>query len=447
MRYLSLTAEEKLQMLDAIGIRRVEDLFAVIPPAVRLKEALKIPEAWAESTVLDYFKSLGKRNASSERHGYFLGAGAYNHFIPSVVDAVISRSEFYTAYTPYQPEISQGTLQAIFEYQTLICQLTGMDVANASLYDGASALAEAVLMAQRITGRSRALVPPSLHPNYRQVLATYLANLDFPLDELRLEPSGRLDLNYLESALDDRHAAVVVQNPNFFGVIEDLKAVSAIAQRHSVLTIATVTEAISLALLQPAGQLGIDIVAGEGQSFGIPFNYGGPYLGLFATRNQYLRQIPGRLVGQTVDTRGRRSFVLTLSTREQHIKRERATSNICTNQGLCALTASVYLCALGKSGLRQLAEHNVKKAHYLKNLLKDYVVFSGPIFNEMVLTCDEHPRKINRRLFGEGIVGGLPLGKYYPERSHQMLICVTEQNSRAQIKRFAELFKAVEVAK
>lgn len=446
MRYVSLTPEERQQMLQTIGIERIEDLFRTIPEALRLKRDLDIPTAIPETTILEYFSSLGKKNASANKFTYFLGAGAYHHFIPTIVDSIISRSEFYTAYTPYQPEVSQGTLQATFEYQTLVCQLTGMEVANASLYDGASALAEAVLMAQRVTGRKKAVIPAGLHPDYRQVLKTYVSNLDFQLDPVGLSKSGGIDLNQLESLLNEDHAAVIVQSPNFFGVIEDVEAVARLAQVKGALTIVLVTEALSLGILRPPGALGADIVVGEGQSLGIPLGFGGPYLGLFATLDRYKRQMPGRVVGQTADTEGRPGFVLTLATREQHIRREKATSNICTNQGLCALMAAVFLCTLGKRGVRELGEQNLQKAHYLRERLRESLVFSGPTFNEMVLRCPEDPQEINQRLFDREIIGGLPLKRYFPERADQMLVCVTEQNSKEQIERFVEVFKQVRVA-
>jgi len=440
MRYLSLTPEERREMLAALGLENVDQLFSSIPATVRLGRRLNLPAPMSESEVLDFFKAAGAKNVSTEDRACFLGAGAYNHFIPSVIDSIISRSEFYTAYTPYQPEISQGTLQSIFEYQTLICQLTGMDVANASLYDGSSATAEATLMSTRVTGRKRVLVSATLHPEYRRVLGTYISNLDIQAQEIRCGDDGRLDAAELASALSADVAAVILQSPNFFGVIEDIAAVAGVARPAGALTVVAVSEALSLGLLKPPGDLGADIVAGEGQSFGVPLSFGGPYLGLFACREQHKRQMPGRLVGQTVDTEGRRGFVLTLSTREQHIRREKATSNICTNQGLCALIAAIYLSALGRKGLREVAEQNLRKAHYLKRLLGDRLVFSGPTFNEFVVRCPQKPEELNRRLLGEGIIGGLPLGRFFGDRTDQMLVCVTEQTTRSQMDDFARVF-------
>ena len=447
MRYISLTPEEKQRMLKATGVDRVEELFETIPESVRLMAPLNIPEAASETEILKYFTSLGEKNASTDRWDSFLGAGVYNHFIPTIIDSVISRAEFYTSYTPYQPELSQGTLQAIFEFQTLICQLTGMEVANASLYDGSSALAEAVLMALRLTKRSTLLVPESLHPEYRRVLGTYVANLDTQIRDLSLAETGRLDLDHLKKSLSDDCAAVVVQSPNFFGLIEEIREVTRLCQAAGALSIVVVTEAISLGLLKPPGELGADIVVGEGQSLGIPVGFGGPNLGFFATQDRYKRQMPGRLAGQTVDNQGRRGFVLTLATREQHIRREKATSNICTNQGLCALTCAVFLSALGKQGIRELAEQNLKKAFRLRKLLGKSLEFSGKTFNEMVVRCGEDPAKINRRLLDDGIVGGLPLGRYFPDRADQMLVCVTEQNHPQKIQRLAEVLTGVEVAR
>ncbi|MEE8349553.1 MAG: aminomethyl-transferring glycine dehydrogenase subunit GcvPA [Acidobacteriota bacterium] len=446
MRYLSITPEEKKRMLEVTGVDRVEELFDTIPKSVRLTSPLNIPQPASEIEVLKYFQGLAEKNVSTDRFDSFLGAGTYNHFIPTIIDSVISRAEFYTCYTPYQPELSQGTLQAIFEFQTLICQLTDMEVANASLYDGSSALAEAVLMAVRLTKRSRLVVPESLHPNYRKVMETYVANLDVQLSDLHLMDAGRVDLDHLEKTLKDDCAAVVVQSPNFFGVIEEIREVTRLCRRAGALSIVVVTEAISMGLLKPPGELDADIVVGEGQSFGIPVGFGGPNLGFFATRDRYKRQMPGRVVGQTVDSQGQRGFVLTLATREQHIRREKATSNICTNQGLCALMCAVFLSTLGKQGIRELAEQNLKKAFYLRKQLGDRLVFSGNTFNEMVVRCDRDPTEINRQLLTEGIVGGLPLGRYFPDRSDQMLLCVTEQNDPKKIQRLAEILTRVEVA-
>jgi glycine dehydrogenase subunit 1 len=440
MRYLSLTPEERREMLASLGLESVEQLFSSVPADVRLNRRLNLPPPQSETEILEYFRSVAARNVGTEGRACFLGAGAYCHFVPSVIDSIISRSEFYTAYTPYQPEISQGTLQSIFEYQTLICQITGMDVANASLYDGSSATAEAALMAGRVTGRKRLLVAATLHPEYRRVLETYVRNLGIQAEQIGFGADGRVDAAELRSALSQDVAAVIVQSPNFFGVVEDVAAIALQAKAAGALTVVAVAEALSLGLLKPPGETGADIVAGEGQSLGVPLSFGGPYLGLFACRDQYKRQMPGRLVGQTVDGEGRRGFVLTLATREQHIRREKATSNICTNQGLCALIAAIYLVALGRRGLREVAEQNLQKAHYLRGLLSDRLVFSGPAFNEFVIRCPEGPEKLNQRLIEQGVIGGLPLGRYYPDRADQMLVCVTEQITRAEMDQFASVF-------
>ena len=439
MRYISLTPEERQLMLQAIGVEKTEDLFESIPVGVRLGRPLDLPEPLSESSLLADFKSMARRNACGDDFAYFLGAGAYHHFIPSVIDTLVSRSEYFTAYTPYQPEVSQGTLQAIFEYQTLIAQLTGMEVANASLYDGASALAEAVMMASRVTRRTRILVPEALHPNYRMVLGTYTGN-HLSVTPVPANSAGSMDSETVDALLDDRTAAVVVQSPNFFGVVEEMEELGRLAHRRRALLVAVTTEALSLGLLKPPGEMGADIVAGEGQSLGLPLSFGGPYLGLFATRDRYKRQMPGRLVGQTVDRKDRRGFVLTLSTREQHIRREKATSNICTNQGLCALAVSIFLSTLGKNGIRELAEQNLKKTHYLRRRLAGRLVFSGPVFNEMVLRVDD-PESLNQELYREGIIGGLPLGTWFPSRRDQMLVCVTDQNTRRQIDRFIRVLQ------
>ena len=439
MRYLSITPEDRQFMLDKIGAKRIEDLFGTIPEQFLLKRPLEIPPAKSEPDILNYFGNLSTKNASTDTHDYFLGAGAYNHFIPTIIDSVLSRSEFYTAYTPYQPEISQGTLQAAFEFQTLICQLTDMEVSNSSLYDGSSSLAEAILMAVRVTGRQKIIVPTNLNPHYRTVLETYTSNLNICIEEIPFSQSGGIDPQHLQQILTDEHAAVITQSPNFFGIIEEVEEISRLCQKKGILSIVSITEALSLGILKPPGQLGADIVVGEAQSLGLPLGFGGPYLGFFSTRDCYKRQMPGRLVGQTVDSMDRRGFVLTLSTREQHIRREKATSNICTNQGLCALAVATFLCTLGKQGMRQIAEHNLKKSFYLQNLLDQSTVFSGPIFNEMVIHCERDPKQINQELLESGLIGGLPLEKYYPEHSKQMLVCVTEKNSMESIELFAEI--------
>ncbi|MGB9627674.1 MAG: aminomethyl-transferring glycine dehydrogenase subunit GcvPA, partial [Thermodesulfobacteriota bacterium] len=387
-RFLPHTEEDVQEMLKTIGVKRLEDLFEVIPEKCRLSSLLNLPAPLSEPDLIEHLRHL-----QSPLYTCFLGGGAYYHFIPSVVSHLISRSEFYTAYTPYQPEISQGTLQAIFEYQTLMCQLTGMEVSNASMYDGASSLAEAVLMAYRITKRKRVLISQSLHPDYRRVIQTYL---DPNQQEIMWVPyqrdEGRIDEQVLSHLLDKDVSAIVIQSPNFFGVIEDLHPIVEKVHQAGALAIVGFSEAIAYGILAPPGSVGADIVAGEGQSLGIPLSYGGPYLGIFTTRERFVRNMPGRLVGETVDLEGQRGFVLTLATREQHIRRERATSNICTNEGLCALMATIFLSCLGKEGLKELAEMNLSKAEYAKKVSSQIrgckLNFNAPTFNEFVLKIE-----------------------------------------------------------
>lgn len=438
IRYLPQTEEDIRKMLDAIGVKKLEDLFQTIPKKVRLSKPLKLPEPLSEPELLHHFQRLQTPMMSS-----FLGAGAYHHFIPAVVSSLASRSEFYTAYTPYQPEISQGTLQTIFEYQTLMCQLTGMEVSNASLYDGASSLAEAVLMAHRMTRRKKVLLSEAIHPEYRRVIHTYI---DPDQQEIALIPykkdEGRTDEKVLFDLLNEDVSAVVIQSPNYFGVIEDLKPIGEKVHNIEGLMILGFSEAIAYGILRPPGEMGADIVAGEGQSLGIPVSYGGPYLGIFTTQERFVRNMPGRLVGETVDLEGERGFVLTLATREQHIRRERATSNICTNEGLCALMATVFLSCLGKEGLRELAMMNGSKAEYAKKVASQIrgceLNFTGPTFNEFVLQIKREPEEVLEKLRKEKILGGLPLAKYYPELHHHLLVTVTEMNSKEKIDCWAE---------
>ena len=423
-------------MLHQVGLNSAEELFDSIPQDLRLTRNLNTTPALSEIELLDGFERLAARNPGARRTS-FLGAGAYQHYIPTIVDHIISRSEFFTAYTPYQPEIAQGTLQAIFEFQTLVCQLTGMEVANASMYDGSTALAEAVLMAERVTRRSKVIACGAIHPEYLEVITTYVQHagielLHAPADQETGQTSGALDL------LDDKTAALVVQSPNFFGCIEDVAALAEKAHAVGALLIVTVTEAMSLGLLRSPGACGADIVVAEGQSFGVPLSFGGPYVGLFATREKYARQIPGRLVGEAYDKEGRRGFVLTLATREQHIRREKATSNICTNEGLIALATTVYLETMGRRGLQEAAQQCAQKAAYAAKRIGELegfsVPFSGPRFNEFVVRAPGDAKQLLARLASEkNITGGLPLSRYYPDRPTEFLVCVTEINSRAQI--------------
>jgi glycine dehydrogenase subunit 1 len=431
VRYLPKSESERREMLAACGVSSLEDLFAHLPDEVRLKRPLAIGSGKSEYEILEYFRERGRENATG--YACFLGAGAYFHYRPVLVDTVVSRGEFLTSYTPYQAEISQGTLTAIFEFQTMMCQLTGMDVANASMYDGSTAVAEAAMMAVRITGRKRLLVARPLHPEYREVLETYARNQGLVVVESGYDrASGALDLGDLERKLDAGIAAVIVQSPNFFGVVENMNAIAGLAHRAGALLVDVFTEAVALGVLAPPA--GADIVAGELQSFAISPSYGGPFAGVIATREKYIRQLPGRLAGESVDTRGNRAFCLTLATREQHIRRERATSNICTNQALIALMATVFMTVYGKQGLRELAAQNLAKAHYLAGKLP--LCFSGPFFNEFVVTVDD-PEAVNRALLARKIIGGLPLGRFYPELGNAMLLCATEMTRREDMDALA----------
>jgi glycine dehydrogenase subunit 1 len=421
-------------MLEACGVSSAEELFVHLPEAVRLPRPLALDRGISEYEIVQYFRDRAAENAN----GYvsFLGAGVYNHYRPVLVDTVVSRGEFLTSYTPYQAEISQGTLTTIFEFQTMICQLTGMDVANASMYDGSTAVPEAAMMAVRATGKGRVLVAQSVHPEYREVLRTYAKHQGMPVDEFGyVQETGAIDLEDLERKMDGLTAAVIVQSPNFFGIVDQVKAAAEIAHKNGALLVVVFTEAVSLGLVEPPAEA--DIVAGELQSFAISPSYGGPYAGIIATKEKYLRQVPGRLVGQSVDTRGRRAFCLTLATREQHIRREKATSNICTNQALIALMATVFMTVYGKEGLRELATQNLAKAHYLAGKVKPR--FSGPFFNEFVASVEgQSPDDLNKALLKKKIIGGLPLGRFYPELADSVLLCATEMTKRSDMDHLAE---------
>ena len=424
-------------MLEAIGLKSAEQLFDSIPQELRLQRPLNTPAALSEIELLDKFERLGTQNAAAQRTS-FLGAGAYSHYIPTIVDHIISRSEFFTAYTPYQPEISQGTLQTIFEFQTLVCQLTGMEVANASMYDGSTALAEAVLMAERVTRRSKVIASAAVHPQYLEVVKTYVqhAGIDLELADFD-EKTGQAGAA-LAKAVDDQTAALVVQSPNFFGCIEDLKAVADAAHAKGALLVVAVTEAMSFGLLKSPGACGADIVVAEGQSFGVPLSFGGPYVGLFATRDKYARQIPGRLVGEAYDKKGRRGFVLTLATREQHIRREKATSNICTNEGLIALAATVYMEAMGRRGIQEAATQCLQKAAYTAKRIAALngfsLPFTAPYFNEFVVRGPLNSVELLSRLAKDrGIEAGIALSRFIARRDRDFLVCVTETNTREQI--------------
>ncbi len=432
MRYLPKSPADRTAMLDAIGARSIADLFAPIPAEYRLDRDLKVPRQMAESEIVDWFRERSRENGDD--YATFLGAGAYSHYRPVIIDSLISRGEFLTAYTPYQAEISQGTLQSIFEFQTMICELTGMEVANASMYDGSTATTEAAMMAIRVTGRRSVAVARSVHPQYREVFATSAHHQDLPVTEISYADTGGLDLEAVEKAMTPETACILIQSPNFFGTIENVAAVAEIAHKHGALLVVSIAEAVSLGIVEPPRQA--DIVAMEAQSFGVPLGFGGPYCGVIATREQYVRQMPGRLVGQTTDRNGKRGFVLTLATREQHIRREKATSNICTNQALVALMVNIFMTIYGKAGLRELAKQNLAKTAYAAARFGDRatVLFAGaPRFNEFVIQTSEDPRAINSRLLGHKIVGGLPLQKFYPELRNAALWCCTEMTTRTSM--------------
>jgi glycine cleavage system P protein (glycine dehydrogenase) subunit 1 len=422
-------------MLATLGMQSQEQLIADLPAAIRFERGLAIENGKSEYEIVDYFKQRAAENAN----GYpsFLGAGVYNHYRPVLVDTVVGRGEFLTSYTPYQAEISQGTLTSIFEFQTMVCQLTGMEVANASMYDGSSAAPEAAMMAVRITRRDKILVARTVHPEYREVLQTYTRHQGIPVEELAYGKNGRLDLDDLRGKLSEDIAAVIVQTPNFFGLIEEIGEISQAVSAKGALLVVVFTEAVALGLIEPPSQA--DIVVGELQSFAISPSYGGPYAGIIATHEKYIRQIPGRLVGETTDAAGRRAFCLTLATREQHIRREKATSNICTNQALLALMATVFMSLYGKEGLRELAEQNLSKAHYLAQKLP--LAFDAPFFNEFVARSNgKSPEEINAALLERKIVGGLPLARFYPELADSMLLCATEMSRRADMDAVACAF-------
>jgi glycine dehydrogenase subunit 1 len=432
MRYLPKSPSDRKQMLREIGAKSIDDLFAHIPAEYRLQRDLNVTRQLAESEIVEYFR----QRAAESGNGYtiMLGAGAYHHYRPVVIDALVSRGEFFTAYTPYQPEIAQGTLQAIFEFQTMICELTGMEVANASMYDGSTAMPEAAMMAARVTGRHGAVVARSVHPEYREVLATYAKHQGLPVREVAFGENGRVDMKALDAAVNEQTACVIIQSPNFFGTIEDVPAVADLAHRKGALLVVSIAEAVSLGIVKPPTEA--DIVAMEAQSFGVPLGFGGPYAGVIATKEKFVRQMPGRLVGETRDKNGKRGFVLTLSTREQHIRREKATSNICTNQALVALMATIFMTVYGRAGLKELAKHNLAKAAYAAQEFGKAakVLFNGaPRFHEFVVQTKADPKAINDSLLEQHIIGGFPLKKFYPELGSAALWCCTELTSRAAI--------------
>jgi glycine dehydrogenase subunit 1 len=440
LKYSPHTDKDKKEMLAAIGASSTDDLFKAIPDGLRLKK-LDLPEGISELELKNSVLEKAGKNYSTNKLISFLGGGAYEHHIPQAVESIISRGEFLTAYTPYQAEASQGTLQAIYEYQSLICELTGMDVANASMYDGASALAEAVLLAVKETGRRRVIFSESLHPEYKQVIATYMEGYKVEFMEVP-HAGGVYDEAILKKEANDDTACVIVQNPNFFGCIENVYEIESICHAKGALLIACVNP-ISLGVLKSPGEYNADIAVGEGQPLGIPLCYGGPYLGFFAVKEKHMRRMPGRIAGMTKDLDGKRGFVLTMQAREQHIRREKATSNICSNEGLMALAACVYLSLVGKEGIKEIARQNVLKSHYMKEKILKLGGFEpmsdAPFFNEFVVRCGKEPGKIIGDLLKHGIMGGLPLGRFYPGMKNCMSICVTETKSKADMDRFAEV--------
>jgi glycine dehydrogenase subunit 1 len=449
MRYLPKSPAERVEMLDQIGAKSIDDLFAVIPAEYRVEGDLDIPRQMGESEIIDFFKKAGAQNAV----GYtsFLGAGCYRHYRPVIIDSLVQRGEFLTSYTPYQAETTQGTLQAIFEFQTMICELTGMDVANASMYDGSTGAAEAVMMAARITGRHSSVVAATVHPEYREVMATYAQHQGLPTSVVGYDAeTGRVDLAALDAAITSETACVLVQSPNFFGVVEDIPVIAELAHAKGALLVVSIAEAVSLGIVKPPVEA--DIVSMEAQSFGVAISYGGPFCGVIATKEKYLRQMPGRLAGQTTDADGNRGYVLTLSTREQHIRREKATSNICTNQALVALMATIFLTVYGKEGIRDLAIHNLAKADFAAKTLRaqagSKLLFAdSPRVNEFVLQTAEAPSELNARLLEQKIIGGVDLGRWYPELGNATLWCATELNTREQIETAAGVLasSAIEV--
>jgi len=440
MRYLPKSDAERASMLRDIGASSIDDLFAIIPEEYRLQRDLDIPRQMGESEIVDHFKAAAAKNANG--YASFLGAGVYRHYRPVIIDTIVQRGEFLTSYTPYQAEITQGTLQAIFEFQTMICELTGMDIANASMYDGSTACPEAAMMAMRVTGRDGVVVARTVHPEYREVMHTYAQHREVSSGvaavEVGYSEDGRIDLAALEAAVTDETACVLVQSPNFFGVIEDVAAIAEIAHKKGALLVVAIAEAVSLGIVRPPVEA--DIVILEAQSFGVAPSFGGPFCGVIAAKEKYVRQMPGRLVGQTTDKQGRRGFVLTLSTREQHIRREKATSNICTNQALVALMATVFMTVYGKEGIRELALQNLAKADYAAKTMgaQGTLLFGrSPRFNEFVLQSEEAPEVLNARLLDQKIIGGVTLKKWYPELGNATLWCATELTTKEQIDRAA----------
>jgi len=446
MSFIPHTQDEIKKMLQVIGAKSIDELFQSIPPELRLKKLLNLPTPMSEMEISSHIKQLANKNVSGGKYTSFLGAGCYNHYIPAVVNHLAGRSEFYTSYTPYQAEASQGNLTAFFEYQTMICELTGMEVANASVYDGATSLAEAVLMSFAMTGKKKVIVSSTIHPEYRQVLKTYLNDFGAEIVEINYDKNGQTDLSALQKVLNQETACVAIQNPNFFGIIEECDEISEMLHKEKALLIAVVNP-ISLGILKSPGEYGADIVVGEGQPLGNEMYFGGPHLGIFATRMAYVRKMPGRLVGQTVDKDGKRGFVLTLSTREQHIRREKATSNICSNEALLALRAAIYLSAIGKKGIKTVANICLQNAHYTARKISEIkgyqLVFNTPFFHEFIVRSPIKPSILNQKLLSEGIVGGLDLEQFYPELKNTLLFCTTEVNTKSDLDHLITTLKKI----
>jgi len=438
MRYLPKSPQDRAAMLSEIGVESIADLFQTIPSEYQLTRDLNVPRQHGESEIIERFRGYAENNATG--YASFLGAGVYKHYKPVIIDSLVQRGEFLTSYTPYQPEIAQGTLQAMFEFQTMICELTGMEIANASMYEGSTGAAEAIMMAVRVTGRNAAVIARTVHPEYREVVKTYATHQEIPQTEVGYASNGRVDMAALEAAITPDTACVLIQSPNFFGTIEDVTAIAELVHAKGALLIVSIAEAVSLGVVKPPVEA--DIVSMEAQSFGVALSYGGPYCGVIACKEKFLRQMPGRLIGETKDFNGKRGFVLTLSTREQHIRREKATSNICTNQALVALMVTIFLTVYGKEGVRELGEHNLAKADYLRSALADKgkVLFDGaPRFNEFVLDLSQAADTVNAGLLGQKIIGGLALEPWYPELGPgASLWCATEVTKRVDMDRAAE---------
>ena len=444
--YIPTTPEDVKEMLEVVGIKSLDDLFADIPADLRLGRELDLPKAKSELEVSNYLTALSDKNCSINKKNCFLGAGAYDHYIPAVINHIISRSEYFTSYTPYQPEISQGTLQYIFEFQSLICRLTGMDVANASLYDGGTAVTEAALMAAAHSKKDKILISKTVSPDARQILETYAHVQNLTVVEVEMN-DGVTDLADLESKVDDDTAAVIVQSPNFFGLIEDLKTTGEVAHKGKKTVFIASVDPISLAVLKKPSELGVDVVVGEGQGMGIPLAFGGPYLGFLAASNKFLRKIPGRIVGETIDLDGKRSYVLTLTAREQHIRREKATSNICSNQGLNTLAATIYMVTMGKEGIREVALQSAKKAYYTYEKIvasgKYKPLFNKPFFKEFAIRSDKDSDFILGELRKESIIGGYHLGIDYPQYENSLLYAVTEKRTREEIHKLVDVLEGI----